>query len=339
MIRELRAPGFLASAALGLVLIVALPQLVEVYTIFNLSVYAVLATLALSLGLVWGMGGILSFGQSAFFGLGGYAYAITAINFAGSGPGLLAAVVLPVAAAALVGYFAFFGRISDVYFAVISLTVSLILFNLINSTSGAAWHIGDAPLGGYNGIPSVPPLNLPFASEPLSFEGTFYAAAGLLLVVYLGLRLLVRSRFGRVVVSVRESETRAELLGYDVRLYKLGVFCIGAAIAGLAGAFYAAWGAFIGPDVFSISFAAQIIVWVLLGGLGTLIGPVIGCFVVQALTAWLGEIEGSNPNIVLGALFLAAVMLLPKGIVPTLRTWSGRLAAMRSAPEPREPAA
>jgi len=339
MRRELRAPGFLAAAGLGLVLIAALPQWAEVYTIFNLSVYAVLATLALSLGLVWGMGGLLGFGQSAFFGLGGYAYAIAAINFAGSGPGLLAAIVLPVLAAAVIGYFAFFGRISDVYFAVISLTVSLILYNLINTTSGAAYRIGQAPLGGYNGIPSVPPLNLPFAGTPLSFEGTFYAAAGLLLAVYLALRLLMRSRFGRVVVSVRESETRAELLGYDVRLYKLGVFLIGAAVAGAAGAFYAAWGAFIGPDVFSIGFAAQIIVWVLLGGLGTLIGPVIGCFVVQALTAWLGEFEGSNPNIVLGVLFLAAVMLLPKGIVPTLRSATGRLMRARAAAGPREPAA
>ncbi|HEX7045039.1 MAG TPA: branched-chain amino acid ABC transporter permease [Burkholderiales bacterium] len=336
--RELRSKSFIAAAVAGPALIVALPQIVEVYTIFNLSVYAILATLALSLGLVWGMGGILSFGQSAFFGLGGYAYAIAAINFAGSTPGLLAAVALPVVAAAVIGYFAFFGRISDVYFAVISLTVSLILYNLINSTSGAAYRIGDAPLGGYNGIPSVPPLNLPFAAAPLDFAGTFYAAALLLLVVYLGLRLLVNTRFGRVVVSVRENELRAELLGYDVRLYKLGVFCLGAAIAGLAGAFYAAWGSFIGPGVFSIGFAAQIIVWVLLGGLGTLIGPVLGCFIVQSLTAWLGEAEASNPSIVLGVLFLAAVMLVPKGLVPSLREWGRRLlGAGRAVPRERAP--
>jgi ABC-type branched-subunit amino acid transport system permease subunit len=222
----------------------------------------------------------------------------------------------------LIGYFAFFGRISEIYFGVISLTVSLILYNLINSTSGSAYRIGEAPLGGYNGIPSVPPLNLPFSGEMLSFEGTFYAAAGLLLLVYLGLRMLMRTRFGRVVVSVRENETRAELLGYDVRLYKLGVFCIGAAIAGVAGAFYAAWSAFVGPDVFSLGFAAQIIVFVLLGGLGTLIGPIIGCLVVQSLIAWLGEAKVGDPNIVLGALFLIAVMLIPKGFVPSLRQWS-----------------
>jgi ABC-type branched-subunit amino acid transport system permease subunit len=314
---ELKSRSFLVATVLGLILVFGLPHILELHTIFNLTVYAVMAVLALSLGVVWGMSGILSFGQSAFFGLGGYAYAIAAINFADSTPALLAAVALPVGLALVVGYFAFFGRVSDVYFGVISLTVSLILFNLVNSTSGSGYRIGTAPLGGYNGIPSVPPLNAPFMPEQvLDFEGMYLAAALVLLAVYLGLRILMRTNFGRVVVSVRENEHRAELLGYDIRLYKLAIFCVGAGIAGLAGALYAAWGSFIGPSVFSLSFAAQIIVWVLLGGLGTLIGPVIGCFIVQYITMLLGETKLVDPTIALGLLFLVAVMVVPKGLVP-----------------------
>lgn len=315
--RELKSPAFIATAIIGLIVILLAPHVLELNTVFNLTVYAIMAILALSLGLVWGMGGILSFGQTAFFGLGGYVYAVAALNFGDSTPALLVAIVIPIIFAAIVGYFAFFGRVSDVYFGVISLTMSLILFNLINSTSGSGYRIGNAPLGGYNGIPSVPPLNLPFdPANALDFEGMFLAAALILLAVYLGLRVFMKSTFGRIAVSVRENELRAELLGYDVRLYKLGTFCIGAGIAGLAGALYASWGSFIGPSAFSLSFAAQTIIWVLLGGLGTLIGPIIGCFIVQFVTMWLGETKFINPNIALGLLFLVSVMVLPKGLAP-----------------------
>ncbi|MCG6206085.1 branched-chain amino acid ABC transporter permease [Rhodopseudomonas sp. HC1] len=311
----------------GLVLLCGLPFIVETYTLFNLTVFAAMAIFALSLGLVWGFGGILSLGQSVFFGLGAYAYAIAAINFADSTPALLAAIVVPTFVALLIGYFAFFGRVTDVYFGVISLTTSLILYSLVNSTSDQSFVIGKAPLGGYNGIPSVPPINWPFMPEwTLGFDEMYYLTGALLLAVYIGLRLLLSSPFGRVCIGVRESEARAELLGYDSRRYKLAMFCIGAAVAGLAGALFAAWGSFIGPDSFSVSFAAQAIIWVMFGGLGTLIGPVIGCILLQAVTTWLGQVKIVDPNIVLGSIFIAAVLLLPQGIVPTLQGVSRRIA-------------
>jgi len=304
----------------GLALLCGLPLVVETYTLFNLTVFAAMAIFALSLGLVWGFSGILSLGQSVFFGLGAYAYAIVAINFSDSTPALVAALAAPTTLALLIGYFAFFGRVTDVYFGVISLTTSLILYSLINSTSDQSFVIGRAPLGGYNGIPSVPPINWPFMPEwTLGFEDMYYLTGVLLLIVYVGLRLLLVSPFGRICIGVRESETRAELLGYDVRKYKLGMFCIGAAIAGLAGALFAAWGSFVGPDSFSVSFAAQAIIWVMFGGLGTLIGPIIGCVALQAITTWLGQVKIIDPNIVLGLIFIAAVLLLPQGIVPALQ--------------------
>lgn len=308
-----------AGIAAALALIFLIPLFTEVYTLYNLTVFAVLAILTLSLGLVWGMGGIIALGQTAFFGVGAYVYAVLTINLGDSTWGVLGAIVLPVLFAAALGYFTFFGRISDVYFAVISLTVPLILLSLINTASGPAYQIGKVNMGGYNGIPSVPPLNLPFMpGTELSFDGMYYMAALSLLAVYLLLRAVVASRFGRTVVAVRENELRAELLGYDARRYKLGVFCIGAAVAGFGGALYAAWGASVGPGVFSMSFAAQVVVWVLLGGLGTLLGPIVGCFLVQGLTTWLGGVSQLNPEITLGALFVAAVLLIPSGIVPTV---------------------
>lgn len=318
--RELRSPAFWVVAAIALALILAVPYVAEVYTLYNLTIFAVLAVLALSLGLVWGLGGILALGQSAFFGIGAYAYALVAVNLGDSTWGLLASVLIPVAFAAVVGYFTFFGRISDVYFAVISLTIPLILLNLINSASGPAYQFGKVHLGGYNGIPAVPPLNNPLnPAEVLSYDGMYYAAAVTLLVIYLLLRVVAASRFGRVVMAVRENELRAELLGYDARYYKLGVFCLGAGIAGLAGAYYGAWGASVGPTVFSLSFTAQVVVWVMFGGLGTLLGPIVGCFIVQGLSTWLGSVSQVSPEIALGLLFIIAVLVVPSGIVPALR--------------------
>lgn len=321
----------LAPVALGgLLLLILIPQLVETYTMFNMTVFAIMAIFSLSLGLVWGFAGILSLGQSVFFGLGGYAYAIVAVNFSDSTPGLIAAIIVPAIVASLIGYFAFFGRVTDVYFGVISLTTSLIFYSLVNSTSDQSFVIGKAPIGGYNGIPSVPPINWPMLPEwQLDFAETYYLSGALLLIIYIGLRILLASPFGRVCIGVRESETRAELLGYDVRKYKLGMFCTGAAIAGLAGALFAAWGSFVGPDSFSVGFAAQAIIWVMFGGLGTLVGPIVGCILLQAVTTWLGQVKIIDPNIVLGLIFIAAVLLLPQGMVPALRKLYRRVFALR----------
>lgn len=145
--------------ALGLVAV--LPTYLELFTLMQLTLFAAMGVLALSLAFIWGFGGILSFGQTAFFGLGGYTYAIAAINFGDSTNAILLAILFPALFAAALGYFVFYGRISEVYLGVITLTVTLILFNVVNSTAGDAYTIGQARLGGFNGIPSVPTFNAP----------------------------------------------------------------------------------------------------------------------------------------------------------------------------------
>ena len=185
--------------------------------------------------------------------------------------------------------------------------------------SGTEYKIGSVPIGGHNGIPGVPPINLPgYSSIQLGYEGSFQLSLIVLVLVYVGLHILLASNFGRVVVSIRLNELRTELLGYDARLYKLIVFTIGAGIAGVAGILFANWGSFVGPTLFSILFSAQLIIWIMVGGLGTLIGAVVGAFAIQWLTTWLGTSKLVDPNIFLGAVFIVFVLLVPNGIQPKL---------------------
>ncbi|WP_062118766.1 ABC transporter permease subunit [Aureimonas sp. AU40] len=317
-------------AVLAAILVVAaLPSYMDLFTLMQVTLFAAMGVLSLSLAFIWGFGGILSFGQTAFFGLGAYAYAIAAINFGDSTNAILLAVLVPGLFAAALGYFVFYGRISEVYLGVITLTVTLILFNVVNSTAGDSYTIGTARLGGFNGIPAVPTFNMPYSpSDILSPEASWWVTAGALIGVYLLLRLLLASSFGRVAVAVRENETRAALLGYDPRIIKLGVFVVGGAVAGLAGALYVNWGAFVGPTIFSLSISAEIIIWITIGGLGTLLGPIVGCFLIQYLVSQIGSQQAFNANLVLGVILVAFVLLLPQGIVPTIRDGLLRLARL-----------
>ncbi|MEO8924223.1 MAG: branched-chain amino acid ABC transporter permease [Caldimonas sp.] len=324
--------------AVGVALLVGLPGFIDDFTLIQVTIYLVMSMLAMSLGFIWGFAGILCFGQAAFFGLGAYVYAISVVNLGDSTVPLLLSIALPALFAALLGYVIFYGRLSDVYMGVITLTVTLILFNLVNSTAGPEWKIGHAPLGGFNGIPAIPPLNWPGdVDQAITPRGMFNLSFGLLIAVYAGLRLLIASPIGHVIVAIKENEQRALLLGYDARVYKLGAFTIGGAVAGLAGCLFANWGAFTSPTIFGLAQSAQIIIWVIIGGMGTLIGPVVGCILIQWLTTQIGTQQTFNANLVLGAILVAFVLLVPRGLVPSLGDalqWllRRRAPARRSAP-------
>jgi urea ABC transporter permease protein UrtC len=309
--------GLIGVGIIGLSLLVVLPVVLDLYTLLQITLYVIFAILALSLAFIWGYGGILSFGHSAFFGLGAYAYAVSVINIGDSTLPLLIAMALPAAFAAALGYFMFYGRISDVYVGVITLTVTLIFYNVINSTAGPQYHIGEALLGGFNGMPNVPALNVPFQpDDTLEPAGMFEFCAALLLIVYFALHAVLRTRFGRVLVAVRENEQRVEFLGYDVRLHKLVAFLLGGGLAGLAGCLFTAWGNFVSPTVFSVVQSAEIIIWLMVGGVGTLLGPVIGAMAISWLTLQIGTQQTVNANVVLGAVLLVFVLVVPRGIMP-----------------------
>ena len=274
---------------------IILPLTLDLFELLQITLYAIFAILALSLAFIWGYGGILCFGHSAFFGLGAYTYAVAVINIGDSTAPFLLAMLLPALLAAALGYFMFYARISDIYVGVITLTLTLIFYNCINSTAGPAYHIGDALLGGFNGMPNIPSLNIPFLPdatlEPL---GMFLLCSGLLLIVYFALHGLLATRFGRVLVAIRENEQRVEFLGYDARLHKLVAFAIGGALAGLAGCLYVAWGNYVSPPVFSVVQSAQIIIWLMVGGVGTLLGPVLGAMAISWLTVKIGTQQVVN---------------------------------------------
>ena len=213
----------------------------------------------------------------------------------------------------------------DVYLAVITLTVTLILYSVIRRTSGPEYKIGIAKLGGFNGI-NVPPINYPWdATQFLYPEHVFYVAMVALLLAYFLCVWLIKSHFGRVCVSIRENEVRTELLGYDIRFYKLCMFTVGGAIAGLGGIMFANSIGRITPDVFNLYNAALAIIWVIIGGRGTLIGPVFGALILFYLTSFLGRQAVVNINLFLGLVLIVFVLVVPKGIVPSLvELWDRR---------------
>ena len=312
-------PGSLQKDAIMVVVVSAflisvMPFVIGTYTLTVLVIYGMLG---LSLGLVWGFGGILCFGQAAFFGLGAYTYAVAAINIGESTVPMILAIFLPSVFAALLGAMMFYGRLNDVYLGVITLVVTLILFKFINSTAGPQYLIGKARLGGFNGIPGFQTLNVP--GNPGAYiwgDSYFYVCAVLLAAVFLLVTALLRSSFGRVAVGIRENETRMSLLGYDVRARKTAMFAIGAAIAGLAGALFANWSEIVTPNLFSLGQSAEIIVWCIVGGLGTRLGPVLGAAILAYLKFLLGQQAVIENTLIIGLILVLFVLFLPKGVVP-----------------------
>jgi branched-chain amino acid transport system permease protein len=318
-----RGAVFWACVVLVVAAAAAVPVFVDGYTVGNLAYFLCWTFSALGLCLIWGYGGALSFGQTAFFGIAGYAYGVLTLDF-GSAHGLtfaslVVAVVLAALVATVLGYFLFFGRISGVFLGIVTLSVTLVLERFMAQTAGPEWHIGAARLNGFNGMSGMPPLTIPwFGGDDIAlFPDTplYYVLLGLLVVVYLGLRMLVNSRFGNVLVAIRENAQRATMLGYDIRRYQLAAFVIGSALAGLSGVLYTAWGQYITPSSMGITAAALPIVWTAVGGRGDLTATLIGTLVVlagfQALT-----IYGSQyALVVMGALLLATVLAAPQGLV------------------------
>jgi ABC-type branched-subunit amino acid transport system permease subunit len=295
-----------------------LPLMISTYTLTVLVIYGMLG---LSLGLIWGFGGILCFGQAAFFGLGAYTYAITAINIGESTLPMILAVLVPAVFAALLGAMMFYGRLTDVYLGVITLVVTLILFKFMNSTAGPQYAIGNARLGGFNGIPGFQTLNVP--GDPRAYiwgDTYFYVCALALVIVFLLVTWLLRSSFGRIAVGIRENEVRMGLMGYNVAARKTMLFAIGAAIAGLAGALFANWGEIVTPNLFSLGQSAEIIIWCIVGGLGTRFGPIVGAAGLAYLKFMLGQQSMIDNTLIMGLILVLFVLFLPRGLVPAIET-------------------
>jgi len=327
-----RGPVFWTGLLVVLAGACAYPMFSDGYTVGNTVYFFTWVFMALGLSLIWGYGGSLSFGQTAFFGIAGYSYGVLTLNFGAAYGFTLVAVVIALLIAALaallLGYFLFFGRISGVFLGIVTLSVTLVLERFMAQTAGPEWAIGKARLNGFNGMSNMPPLTIPWPGGDIVLYPDvqlYYVVLGLLVLVYLGLRILVNSSFGNVLVAIRENPERAEMLGYDIRKYQLGAFVIGAVLAGLSGVLYTSWGQYITPSSMSITAAALPIVWVAVGGRSDLTATLIGTLVVlsgfQALT-----IYGSQyALVVMGFLLVLTVLLAPRGIILGVADLLGRI--------------
>jgi branched-chain amino acid transport system permease protein len=322
----------LLTTALAVVVVLVASGFVNDFRAQQWTQWLAYCLLALSFSWVWGHGGIFSFGQAAFFGLGGYTYGIVAINVMPDTnetfTAVLGAIVVAAVAAGFIGYFMFYGKVTDVYIAIVTLAASLVLYTLMSSTADPKYHVGDAPLGGFNGMIGIPPLSygLPGGTPTtLDAQSLLAVVAVISVLAGFGVHALRRRAFGRVVRALRENEDRTALLGFDVRRYKLVSFVLAGALAGLAGAIYAAWGNFIDPSVFGLQLATLIAIWVLLGGHTSVVGAFVGVFIVQQLSTTLAATGSTSTPLVLGAVLILVVLAMPRGIVPTAVSLWARL--------------
>jgi urea ABC transporter permease protein UrtC len=319
---EFLPPALIAGAALGA------PFIVGGYYTELLSQALIFGIFALSLDLMWGYAGVLNFGQAAYFGLGGYLVALLAREVRAVDPTYLGyglAVFAPGLLAAGLGYFLFYSRVTGVYFTIITLVVTMI-FQLVVSD----WYW----VGGMNGILGTPPFALPITSRVVWEFDTERKVYYLLLAITTGCWLLCRyvvhSPFGLIVSAIKDNEERAEFFGYDAAYLKTLMFTMSAALAGFSGALYAHFSGFVSPPLFGLIFSTDVIIWVAVGGRGTLVGAFVGAVVVNLLKAFISDFLEILWLLVIGVFFIAAVFFFPTGIVGTLRRVS---ASFRPATE------
>jgi urea ABC transporter permease protein UrtC len=329
---------FWLGVAVVVLLMLAFPAYMLEPEVTNMAQYLALALLALSLAVVWGYTGVLSFGQVAFFGVAGYTYGIVGINFpspAGTMAGLVVAVAVAALFAFVLGYFMFYGGVSDVYVTIMTLVVVLVLKTFLDQTAGDEWTIGEAALGGFNGMPGIPNLALGIGDSALVLEGItlFYAALFTVLVTYLGLRVLLNSDYGRVMVAIREDEDRTEMLGYNVKRTKLVVFTFAGALAGLGGVLFVTYFNYINPDRLSLTAASLPVIWVAVGGRKTLIGPIVATVLIERLGLFLSINVGDWAFVINGILLLVIILLLPEGLIPGIRDLASWVGDRRSGGE------
>jgi len=326
--------GFVVAVAA----LAAYPQVTDPYTALQTSRYFALAFLAISLCFVWGYCGVLSFGQVAFFGIAAYTFGTIGINFAstaGATAALFGAVTVGTLAAAILGYFMFYGGVRDVYVTIMTLVVALVLNTFMGQTAGSEWAIGTARLGGFNGMTNIPNLTFGIVFQTVGF---YYAVLFALVATYLGLRVLLNSAFGMTMVAVREDEERTATFGYNVAFVKLVVFTIGGGLAALGGVFYASWGNYVDPSVFSIAFAALPVVWVSIGGRESLLGAIGATLLIErmrtGLSSGIGPIGPEWALVIVGGLLLGVILFMPAGIAPTLNDLKDGLLERRSGRSP-----
>lgn len=321
---------------------------VPTYLVSLMGKYVCFALLALSVDLIWGFAGILSLGHGAFFALGGYSMGMYLMRQIGDrgvygNPilpdfmvflnwtelpwywygfdmfpfAMLMVMLVPGLLAFVFGWFAFRSRVTGVYLSIITqaMTYALLL----------AFFRNDMGFGGNNGLTDFKDI-LGFDLQATGTRlGLFVASLIALAFGYLVCSFITQSKLGRVLVAIRDAESRTRFSGYRVEYYKLFVFVVSAILAGIAGALYVPQVGIINPSEFSPANSIEVVIWVAVGGRGTLWGAVLGAFIVNWGKSYF---TGSFPEAwlyMLGGLFVFATLFLPKGIVGTSAIWIEKL--------------
>ncbi len=321
---------FWTMFVLGVAALVVYPMVATSFATQNLALFMTYAFLGVSLCFIWGYCGILSFGQVAFFGVAGYTFGIIAINIqslTGVTLAIFGAIAVATAFAAALGYFMFYGGVRDVYVTILTLVVALVLYTFMGQTAGSEWAIGEARLGGFNGMVGIPDLGLGVGNTGLILTGDayYYTVLGLLLVTYLGLRLLVNSQFGYAMVATREDEDRTAMFGYNTQFIKLAVFTFGGTLAGLGGVLFVTWGNYIDPSEFAITAAALPVIWASVGGRESILGTIVAAIAIQAFSQALAVTGSEWALVTVGALLLITILVMPDGVAPQVEKGVGRL--------------
>ena len=318
------------------------------YLVALIGKYLCFALLALALDLVWGYCGILSLGHGAFFSLGGYAmgmylmrqigtrgvYAnpilpdfmvflnwkelpMTWWGFNSFSYAMMMVLLVPGVLAFCFGWFAFRSRVTGVYLSIITqaMTYALLL----------AFFRNDMGFGGNNGLTDFKDI-LGFNVQADGTRAALFSISAIALGVgYLISRAVVISKFGKVLIAIRDAESRTRFIGYRVETYKVLVFTLSAMMAGVAGALYVPQVGIINPSEFSPANSIEAVIWVAVGGRGTLVGAALGAVLVNFAKTWF---TGALPELwlfALGLLFILVTIFLPKGILGTAGEWMARL--------------
>ncbi len=326
-----------AIVAIAIVFALLMPAILPDFRLKLLGRFLSLSIVAIGIDLIWGYTGLLSLGHGIFFALGGYAFAMHLKLQLPEGEipefftlygvkelpffwqpfysfpfTLIAIVLIPSIVAGLLGYLVFRNRIKGVYFSILTQAALLVLFNFFNGQQKL--------INGTNGLKTDTETLFGMLVSSKQAQLAFYEISILcVVVIYLLSRWLTSGRFGRLLIAIRDDENRVRFSGYDPTGFKVLVFAVSGGIAGVAGALYTVQSGIVTPSYMEVAFSIEMVIWVAVGGRGTLIGAILGTLLVRLAQTLLSE---QFPEVWLffqGALFLIVVTVLPNGIVGWLR--------------------
>ena len=303
--RALPRLGLLLLTLAGLGFVYVSPLVLDTYTVNVLTRSLLYATLALTLDVLWGYTGILSYGQSAFFAIGAYALGLSSthigFDYGVAAAALLCGVALAGAAGALAGWLAFGRGVTPLYVSVVTLVLPIVVKQSL--LSGGLFTGSSSGLSGFD-------------SFDIEVENWFRIGGVALVLLTASAWLFVNSDAGRVLVAIRENELRCRYLGIPTVTVKIGLMVVAAMIAAAAGYAYAGYTVVVSPELGGFEFGTEILIWVALGGRGTLLGPVVGALVIDLGSAYLG---GSIPyvwKLFVALAFVLVIVLMPRGVAP-----------------------